>query len=260
MRYNEVLHEIGAGLQNPPCKSIVPGARLAEFVHRYFVLQGNNAAGSTYILPDNSAHLIFYLFDRGKTIVPACALVGPRSSHTIINRRDRPFTFICTFKPGALRPLINIPVSELKDLSPDAGDVLRNYHSSIFERLTHHASRFDLKGFVVELEKFLNSSVGATHPVIQGFYHRLSGEGRAVSSISKELGYSDRQLRNLIQNHIGHSPKTVQQIERFSASLRLRKFNDNWASIAHASGYYDQSHMIGDYQRLVGMTPERLFC
>lgn len=260
MVYNADLHEIGGSSLKAVWKSIAPNAALSGIVDRYFVLI-NEVSGhdsSSYILPDNSAHLIFYLFEYDSRVVPTWTVIGPRSTHQIINRKNRLFTFVCTFKPGGIRQFINVPVNEIRDLPVNSSELVRNYDPVLFEQLTRDAMRFDIVGFIKHLETFLCSSVASTHPVVRVFFEKLSNEGCALKGVSKELGYSDRQLRNLIQSNIGHSPKMVQQIERFARSLRLRKSNDNWASIAHSSGYYDQSHMIGDYQKLVGMSPERL--
>ena len=189
-------------------------------------------------------------------------VIGPRSKHKIINRQNRIFTFICTFKPGGLRPLVDIPVNELKDLPVDSRDVLRNYQSQVFEQLTLHALHFDIPEFIKCLEGLLTHSLISidTHPAIHGLYEKIKQQpGHSlIKTVAKELGYSERQLRNIIQSNIGHSPKMVQQIERFTESLKLRKFTGNWASIAHSSGYYDQSHMISEYQKLTGSSPERL--
>lgn len=262
MTYDEHLHEIGAVSLRFSYTTIAPGAPLRETIHTYSVFANMASVdeNSIYILPDNSAHLIFCLYDYNNRIVPMWTVVGPRSVHQIISRRNRLFTFICTFKPGGIKSQLNRPLDEISDLKADSSEVLRNYNPVIFEQLTIDAMCLDVPGFVNHLEAFLGKSVTPTHPVVKGFYERLLNENCGLKFVSKDLGYSDRQLRNLIQSNIGHSPKTVQQIERFARSLRLRKSNDNWACIAHSSGYYDQSHMIGDYQRLVGMSPEQLLC
>jgi AraC-like DNA-binding protein len=31
----------------------------------------------------------------------------------------------------------------------------------------------------------------------------------------------------------------------------------DWSAIAHALGYYDQSHFVDDFKALVGLTPSR---
>jgi AraC-like DNA-binding protein len=265
MIYDEDLHEIGNRSAKLNNQVILPCASLQQIVHRYFIITEEETFSldtNWYILPDNSAHLIFYLFGNKNSIIPQWTVIGPRSKHTIINRKNRLFTFICTFRPGGLRPLTDIPVNEFRDLPVNSSDVLRNYQSAMFERLTYHALRFDVTAFIKCLEESLKCSLtsAGVHPAIRGLYEKFlpQANGSRVASISKELGYSERQFRNIIQNNIGHSPKLVQQIERFTGSLKLRKSTENWASIAHSSGYYDQSHMISDYQKLVGVSPERL--
>ncbi len=262
MIYHEDLNEIGESLAKLDTQVISPGPELREIVHQYLVLNGDPGRDSNwYILPDNYTHLIFYLFDRGNTITPSWTVVGPRSKHKIINRQHRLFTFICSFKPGGLRSLVDIPLNEIKDLTTDSQYILRNYQPAIFEQLTTHALHLDIAKFVNTLEEFLISSPATSgiNPAVHGFYEEILRKPyRLLAEVSKGLGYSDRQMRNLVERDIGHSPKLVQQIERFTESLRLRKSDENWASIAQASGYYDQSHMIAEYRKLVGTSPERL--
>lgn len=269
MVYDEQMHELGEESTRLQTRAIPPSPYLQQFVHRYFVLthEANLPSDSRwYILPDNATHLIFYLYDPGNTITPKWVLIGPRSKHKIINRVHRRFTFICSFRPGALGSFVNIPLCELRDQAIDALSLLQNVPSGIFEKLAFRALGFDTSGFVRELEQFLWNSVttpSTVHQVAQKFY--LSHLDRDVqprlAKVSKDLGYSDRQLRNLIQNYIGHSPKMVGQIERFTRSLSLvqNRKERNWANIAYSAGYYDQSHMISDYHKLVGVTPGTLF-
>src|SRR5262249_44646094 len=149
-------------------KTVAPGAPLRETIHRYFVLvnAGSVDENSIYILPDNSAHLIFYLFKFKNEVFPVWNVIGPRSAHQVISRRHRLFTFICTFKPGGIRSLVNVPLNELRDLPVNASEVLRKYDPRIFEQLTRHAMRFDIGGFVNHLEVFLRSAMMPTHPVV----------------------------------------------------------------------------------------------
>lgn len=266
MIYDERMHELGRESIRLNARTIVPDPTLQKIVYRYFVLTKENTCpldSQWYLLPDNSAHLIFYLFDEGNTIIPKWIIIGPRSKHKIISRKDRLFTFICSFKPGGLRSFVDIPLNELRDEALEASQ-MKSYSSYTFEQLTISALRFNVLEFVKYFEVFLKKSMGEhtyPHYLVQAFYQKylLRDVQPLLTNVSKDLGYSDRQLRNLIQSHIGHSPKMVAQIERFTMSLKLSKGDLNWSSIACSSGYYDQSHMISDYHKLIGLTPERLF-
>jgi AraC-like DNA-binding protein len=64
--------------------------------------------------------------------------------------------------------------------------------------------------------------------------------------------------------HIGHEnavlPKLHARILRFEAALdsRARFPGRSWTDVAHAFGYYDQMHMIHDFQRFTGDTPSKI--
>jgi len=53
------------------------------------------------------------------------------------------------------------------------------------------------------------------------------------------------------------SPKLYARITRFEAALdsRARSSGKSWTDIAHAFGYYDQMHLIHDFERFSGETP-----
>jgi len=267
MTYDQYMHELGQDFNQLNKTTIAPSLPLKHLVRNYFVLQQEfqcPTSAQWYILPDNCAHLIFYLFEEGNTVSAKWAVVGPRSRHKIISRENRLFTFICTFKPGGLAPFVAMPLDALKNQSTEACHVLKGYQAGVFDRLTMNALRFDVDGFVRCLESFLMSvskGLPGVHPVVNAFYNQLADPlaQLRLATVAEKLGYSDRHLRNLLLAHIGHSPKMVTQIERFTSSLLQIDYQQNWASIAHASGYYDQSHMISDYHKLVGTSPEKLF-
>lgn len=267
MIYDELMHELGPKSIKLNAQVIAPTIGLQALIDRYIVLTRQTPIESSnqwYILPDNRAYLIFYLFDVEKTITPKWKIIGPRTKHKIISRQNRLFAFICSFKPGALRWFGDFPVSELKDEVVDASDFFKTNSNDFFEKLTINASRSDILNFVKDFEILITRSISIPYGsfnVAQAFYQYClkSDVVSPLNTVAENLGYSDRQLRNIVQNYIGHSPKMVAQIERFTKSLALIECGKSWASIAYLTGYYDQSHMISDYHKLVGASPEKLF-
>lgn len=266
MIYDEQLHELGDMSIKLHTKIFSPNPALINEVSNYFIHTrefSHPANNHWYILPDNCAYLIFYLFDYGNTVVPKWKIVGPRSRHKMINRINRHLTFICAFKAGGLSTFLDVPVYELRDQVVDAS-CLSNYSVKTFEQLTECALCGNTAEMVKKMDDFLintKTTPKYAHRVLERFtqlYLKNSMRSSLVE-VSKELGYSDRQLRNLIQHYVGHSPKMMNQINRFTTSLTLCKTGLNWAEISCESGYYDQSHMIADYHKLVGTSPEKLF-
>ncbi|MBT8473487.1 MAG: helix-turn-helix domain-containing protein, partial [Marinicaulis sp.] len=79
----------------------------------------------------------------------------------------------------------------------------------------------------------------------------------SVASLANRLDVSERTLRRRFIAVLGMSPKTfARRLRVTGALLRAEKSsNPNWAQIAHAAGYHDQSHMIADFKLQTGMTP-----
>jgi len=88
----------------------------------------------------------------------------------------------------------------------------------------------------------------------------LRGAGElVVDRVSQLTGASPRHLRRLCQSHAGVSPKHLTRILRFRRAverLRLRP-QVQWADFAVACGYFDQAHLIREFQEFAGATPGR---
>lgn len=265
MRYDLVMHELGSW-QSPMLRQVFnPQPALSPFIKNYCILKEEWVCDHNqywYILPDNSAYLIFYLAERNGVLRPSLRLIGPRSSHIIINRHNRHFTFMVSFKPGGLAPLCKAPLADLCDRSTNASDLFPWCDEALIDQLTVSGQNSNLSEFIDILERALLSAFSSSEtitPLISHFSELSLVPQIRVSYISDRLGITERHLRTLSQKHIGHSPKLMLQIERFTRSLIISNNSRAWSSIAHDSGYYDQSHMIAEYQKMTGKSPERLF-
>lgn len=55
------------------------------------------------------------------------------------------------------------------------------------------------------------------------------------------------------------NPKEYRRIARFQRALRMMQLGSrDYADIAYANGYSDQSHFIRDFRQFSGMTPKQL--
>ncbi|MCC6538395.1 MAG: AraC family transcriptional regulator [Bryobacterales bacterium] len=77
--------------------------------------------------------------------------------------------------------------------------------------------------------------------------------------LAARAGVSERSLQRLFSSYVGVTPKWVirryrlhELVERVHAGEPL-----DWAALAAELGYFDQSHLIADFRRLAGYTPER---
>lgn len=86
-----------------------------------------------------------------------------------------------------------------------------------------------------------------------------SGGNLRIADMARSVGLSRRTLERRFIDHIGATPKKVSRVIRLRSAILERARLPGWADVAHAVGYYDQSHMIHDFLELYGMTPETLY-
>ena len=87
-----------------------------------------------------------------------------------------------------------------------------------------------------------------------------SGGRVPISTLGDELGWSPKRLIARFREQIGLPPKQVARLLRFQQATTLISAAESpdWGALAHMCGYYDQSHLIHEFQRFAGDTPEGL--
>jgi AraC-like DNA-binding protein len=69
-----------------------------------------------------------------------------------------------------------------------------------------------------------------------------------------------RHFERVFSRQLGITPKIYARIARFEAAVRLRSQSraNTWARIAQDLGYHDQMHLVHDFHRLSGESPNAL--
>lgn len=86
-----------------------------------------------------------------------------------------------------------------------------------------------------------------------------SGGRITIDELCRQSSIGPRQLERHFRAVVGIPPKLLARIIRFR---RIFGFTEtglpvNWLSAALACGYYDQAHLIHDFQDLAGRSPTR---
>lgn len=265
MQYHEIMHEIGDWSTPLEFNNYLPSPEFAGFVKSYQLLTGQYKIRQKkpwYILPDNSAHLIFFLEEKKGQLRPSFRLIGPRTSHRLINRASRRLTLITSFQPGALWFFCQMPVAELTDQAVDAELFLKGIDEQLLQQMSQAAQNRDAESLIQLVEKLLKLNLRpstAAFDFLDQFRRMQASPIIKVKEAANLMGISERYLRTLSLRYIGQSPKEYLQISRFTESLILSNEHREWPAIACDAGYYDQSHMIAAYQRMCGKSPEKLF-
>src|SRR5690606_22547840 len=78
-----------------------------------------------------------------------------------------------------------------------------------------------------------------------------------LSDVADTIGVGKRRLQQLFHTHVGLSPRAMGRLSRLHHLLRTlrRQPTDGWAELAVDGGFYDQSHLVNEFQSLCGVTP-----
>jgi len=77
-----------------------------------------------------------------------------------------------------------------------------------------------------------------------------------VSVLTRDIGLSERAFERRFVAHVGLTPVHYRRLSRFRGVLRLHSEGvRNWAALAAATGFSDQSHLVREFGTFAGLTP-----
>lgn len=80
-----------------------------------------------------------------------------------------------------------------------------------------------------------------------------------ITELSKQLGVSDRTMRNHFYDYIGCSPKEYFRIVKLKqVAYQLKHSESSLTNIAYDNNYFDQAHFIHEVKSITGQTPNQL--
>lgn len=219
------------------------------------------------ILPDTAIYLCFLYADRlttahkDRVYTTRSGLAGFQSFRSDLGGLGNISGVSARLRPWGLNVFCRGIVKECAEKRVDCRDIFPRY---AVEKLEDRLALAKTVGERVQwVEQFLLARMAHSQEdlLVQSACQELviSNGGLPIAALSKNLGLSKRTLERRFQNHIGASPKKYARIVRLRAALKHRDRLPSWADVAHTLGYYDQSHMIGDFQELYGLSPDTLY-
>lgn len=206
-------------------------------------------------MPDGSVNLILSLSGTGAIVS------GPRSESFVTTSADMSMTMIgAQFTHGGAAAIFDVPMSELcnthaslEDLAGQSGHLLRQ---QLLECPTPDARLQCLAAWL--RARMLRRP--ETDEAILWAAGQLRQPQTRVAAVSGQIGRSSRWFINRFADVVGLTPKVFSRVQRFQAALRYvhRGAVVNIADLAVSAGYFDQAHLIHEFQRIAGMSPSAL--
>lgn len=245
-----------------------PGAPLDRFVDCFWHWDGYPApAAKERALPSGTLDLIinldvdrltFFEADEQTPITAAgSVLCGAHARYVTISTAPRVRVMGVHFKPGGAAPFLGVSAGELEDafvpLEALWAEAATRLRAQLVEAATPSA-RFQL------LEAALCAQLRPLdmHPgVAEALEAFEDPQLHSVGQVNQRTGLSPRLLIQHFRAHIGLTPKAYWRIRRFQAALRHMENarGARGAEVAADYGYFDQAHLIRDFQAFAGMSP-----
>jgi AraC-like DNA-binding protein len=255
-------------------REIPPQRPLDKFVECFWTLEGACADRPAQdgtperILPDGCVELIlnfgecFLQHTNGRrALQPRHFLVGQMTGPILISPTGRVELLGIRFHPGGTSPFLRMAMSEVTDQVAELGAVSSELERELLSRSQDQQS-LDQKKTAVEaalIGRVLRDA--PLHSAMQ-LASRIVNSGGLISvdQLAGDAGMSSRQLERRFLREVGVGPKLLSRILRFQQVFRAVERSDAaWASIAVECGYYDQAHLIRDFNQFAEQTPSVLF-
>jgi AraC-like DNA-binding protein len=170
-------------------------------------------------------------------------------------------SFAVFFQPVGWSLLFSTPISEITNRIADAtatvGSSMRVLWNLLGEMPTFESRVRIVEEFLFDRLSFVSkhNEMAAT----ANYIFRRHGAVR-IPALASAHSLGLRQFERRFERETGVPPKTFARIARFQCALdaKIASPHRTWLDIAHSFGYYDQMHMIHDFEKLGRTTPSQL--
>lgn len=251
-----------------------PSLCLSKFVNQYWAIENCSHEKEHYtqrIVPSGMPELIFYLGDRpiskdtSKSINENTIITGHLSKYYDLQISGKLSIFSILFKPHGLCMFFDIPLDELYNQNVPLKYILRQNTSEVESQL-QTATSFTERITIIEnyLLMLLNKSTQKySYNRIQHILNIVNyTRGNVkIDLLASEACLSRKQFERDFLQYVGVSPKQFLNTIRFQSVIdqKSRNKSANITDLTYLCGYYDQSHMTNNFQKLTGMTPKQYF-
>ena len=166
--------------------------------------------------------------------------------------------FAILFQPTGFHRLFSVPMQELTDRAYEAHSVLGALVSRLEQRLGECRTFGERVRFADDLLSRRALELGGLDGISDAASRiLLDGSSVQIAKLAENTGLSIRQFERTFMRQAGMRPKLFARIARFEAALSSKACSSgkSWTDVAHEFGYYDQMHMVHDFQEFTGGSP-----
>lgn len=250
----------------------IPAPPLTDFIEHFWLYVGDPLTHTLERrLPDGLIELIINLHadqiqvaelhtpDRLQSY-PGAIIRGACTTPTFIATNCMITVMGVQFKSGGVLPFIALPASELRDQVVSLEDLWGTAARELYAQLlaaTNVQERFAILECALRMR--LNAA-RSPHPAVPFALTQFQQDpgNTSIARVVEQLAISQKHFIQVFRDATGLAPKQFCRIQRFQHLLRsTAQCPDalNWTQLALDWGYFDQSHLIHDFQSFAGLAP-----
>ena len=166
---------------------------------------------------------------------------------------------VAVFYPHTIGMFIDTPPSAFYNQEISGYDIGNKQLNQLADRIFDCA---DSGTAVSQIEQWLTSRIRPSLNIERigaSLAALLRSPSTSVDNLAGIACLGKKQHGRLFREYVGMNPKEYGRIARFQRALRMMQLGlRDYAGIAYANGYSDQSHFIRDFRLFSGITPKQL--
>ena len=235
----------------PLYREFPPSPKFAAHIECFWVHRSDGPVRNFHVFPDGCSDIIF---EQPSRDYGGLAIVGTMTRAQAFDIPARHSTFGVRFRPGMAARLVRVPGSLAVDQSIPLADAWQA--AAVRDLLDQLAGCSSPRGAIARFEASLAEPT-PLDPVDKSLAWLAECGGQvSIDALASAASLSSRQFRRTCLERTGLSPKHLARVLRFrQAAKYAAQPRRDWADVAVVCGYYDQAHLINEFQELAGVSP-----
>lgn len=234
-----------------------PPSPLGDFIERFWYWKGHSVSHSLErILPTGTVELVI---DLGSARPSKSVVSGPRSKSSIIQRTAQDELLGIHFQPGGAFPFLKFPFGDLQNIDIGIDDLWGEEPASQLLYLLDRAGSTERRFRILEMWMLKAMSRPLNHhPAVRFAIPELGQKSNLpMSQLAAKVDLSRKRFIQVFSNEVGLTPKLYSRIQRFNRVLSSAANSNqvDWLETAMSFGYFDQAHLIHEFQEFSSLTP-----
>ena len=255
-------------------KIIKPSEILRPYIRDYHVMESDEPKkllpkrriytyGCTVLVFHYNQPSLFQERNNSAYIEPRTVICGPQTNYYDLALAGKTGMILVIFQPYGAGMFFKMPISEIVNQNIAFELLVKKDAGEIEDKILHARSVQERIKLIDEffIKELIQNNRNSDQIVAAFATLNNCQESITVKQMAETSCLSIKQFERKFPAFVGLNPKQYLRIARFQKAIQLRKseYFENYTSLAHDCGYYDQSHFIHDFKMITDLPPKEFF-